>query len=137
MPMAKPVVASMWTMNYQLITSVIASVAPAISNLGLEVKELFMLAAVDDHPYPAGLSEACFMPKPTVTMYVKRLEAAGFLQRDIDKTDLRRHRLTLSSDGRNVTTQGMSVITDAFGKRLSRLGVAQQQELHVLLKKLV
>jgi DNA-binding MarR family transcriptional regulator len=126
-----------WSLHHRLVTSVIASVAPAIADLGLEVKELFMLAAVDDHPYPAGLSEACLMPKPTVTMYVKRLEAAGFLRREIDNADLRRHRLTLTADGRKVMTRGMSMLTEAFGQRLARLGVAQQQQLHGLLEKLV
>jgi DNA-binding MarR family transcriptional regulator len=135
--MAKTNVAKMWTLHYRLISSVIASVAPAIANLDLEVKELFMLAAVDDHPHPAALSEACRMPKPTVTMYVKRLEAAGFLKREIDSTDLRRHRLTLTADGRKATTRGMAMIAEAFGQRLARLGAAQQQELQRLLEKLV
>ena len=96
-----------------------------------------MLAEVDDHPHPAALAEARLMPKPTVTMYVKRLEAAGFLKREIDVTDLRRHRLTLTADGRKVTTRGMSMLAEAFGERLGCLGVAQQRELHRLFEKLV
>ena len=135
--MTKTNYTKMWFLHYRLISSVIASVAPAIADLGLEVKELFMLAEVDEHPHPAGLSEACLMPKPTVTMYFKRLEAAGFLKREIDGTDLRRHRLTLTPDGRKVMTRGMSMLAEAFGKRLAGLGVAQQQELHGLLEMLV
>jgi DNA-binding MarR family transcriptional regulator len=69
------------------------------------------------------------MPKPTVTIYVKRLEAPGYLKREIDNTDLRRHRLTLTDDGRNATAHSMSMIAEAFGKRLFRLGAAQQQDL--------
>jgi DNA-binding MarR family transcriptional regulator len=137
MPKAKPAVATMWTLHYRFITSVVASVAPAIAGLGLDVKELFMLAAVEEHPHPAALSEACFMPKPTVTMYVKRLEAAGYLKREIDTADLRRHRLTLTDDGRSVTAQGMALIGEAFGQRLGRLGAVQQRELQALLEKLV
>lgn len=106
-------------------------------DLGLEVKELFLLPEVDDHPHPAGLSEACLMPKPTVTTYVKRLEAAGLLKREIDSADLRRHRLTLIADGREVTMRGMAMIAEAFGRRLARLGAAQQQDLRGLLEKLV
>ena len=122
--MTKANFAKTWSLHYRLITSVIASIAPALAEIGLEVKELFLLAAVDDHPHPAELSGTCMIPKPTVTMYVKRLESAGFLKREIDSADLRRHRLTLTADGRKVTTRGMSMVTEAFGLRLSRLGVA-------------
>jgi len=40
------------------------------------------------------------MPKATVTVYLKRLEAAGFVRREIDPSDLRRHRLLLTATGR-------------------------------------
>lgn len=135
--MAKANFAKMWSLQYRLISSVIASVAPAIADLGLEVKELFMLTEVDEHPHPAALSSACLMPKPTVTMYVKKLEAAGFLRREIDSTDLRRHRLTLTVEGRKAMTRGMAILSEAFGERITRLGAAQQQELQALLEKLV
>ena len=134
---AKADFAKMWSLHHRLISSVIASVSSTIEDLGLEVKELFMLAAVDDHPYPAELSGACLMPKPTVTMYVKRLESAGFLKREIDSADLRRHRLALTAEGRKVMTRGMAALAEAFGERLARLGSVQQQELQVLLEKLV
>jgi hypothetical protein len=70
--------------------SVIATVTPNIAALGLETKELFLLGEVEAHPYPAELAAVLGMPKPTVTVYVKRLAAAGFLRREIDAADLRR-----------------------------------------------
>lgn len=129
--------AKMWSLHYRLISSVIAGVAPTLADLGLEVKELFMLAEIDDNPHPAALAGACLMPKPTVTMYVKRLEAAGYLKREIDSADLRRHRLTLTADGRKVMTRGMSMLAAAFGERLERLDSPEQQALRGLLEKLV
>lgn len=129
--------AKMWSLHYRLISSVIGGVAPTLADLGLEVKELFMLAEVDEHPHPAELAGACLMPKPTVTLYVKRLEAAGYLKRELDSADLRRHRLTLTTDGRKVMTRGMAMLAMAFGERLDRLNAAEQQELHRLLEKLV
>ena len=97
--MQKMDVGRIWSLNYRLLMSVITSVAPDITDLGLETKELFVLAEVDVHPHPAELAGVLSMPKPTVTMYVKRLEAAGFLRREIDGADLRRHRLILTSEG--------------------------------------
>jgi DNA-binding MarR family transcriptional regulator len=134
--MAKTDPATLWSLNYRLLTSVISSVAADIAALGLETKELFVLAAVDAHPYPAELATALCMPKPTVTVNLKRLEAAGFLRREIDTADLRRHRLALTPNGRKAMSRGLVLLSDAFGTRLGRLTTAQQAELRILLEKL-
>jgi DNA-binding MarR family transcriptional regulator len=89
--MSKTDVGKIWSLNYRLLMSVITAVAPGIAELGLETKELFVLSEVDAHPHPAELAKVLCMPKPSVTMYVKRLEAAGFLRREIDGADLRWH----------------------------------------------
>jgi DNA-binding MarR family transcriptional regulator len=125
-----------WSLNYQLMMSVITSVAPDIAALGLEAKELFVLAELDEHPHPAELACLLSMPKPTVTVYVKRLEAAGFLRREIDASDLRRHRLILTADGRRTLARGLALLLNAFGARLGRLSAAQQAELATLLGRL-
>ncbi len=129
-------VAKLWTLNYRLVGSVLAEVAAALQDLGIEVKELFLLAELDTHPHPAALAQTLLIPKPTVTVYVKRLEAAGFVKREIDSADLRRHKLSLTADGRKVMTRGLSLLVDTFGRRLGRLTAAQQAELKTLLEKL-
>jgi DNA-binding MarR family transcriptional regulator len=128
--------ARIWSLNYRLLMWVITSVAPDIAALGLETKELFVLAEVDEHPYPAELAATLCMAKPTVTVNVKRLEAAGFLRREIDAADLRRHRLILTPSGRKAMTRGLELLSQAFGARLDRLSAAQQKELRTLLEKL-
>jgi DNA-binding MarR family transcriptional regulator len=77
------------------------------------------------------------MPKATVTVYLKRLEAAGFVRREIDPADLRRHRLLLTSTGRQVAAHGLALLSAEFDKRLERLTVAQQKELKSLLERIV
>jgi DNA-binding MarR family transcriptional regulator len=134
MPKIDP--AKLWSLNYRLLMSVISSVAPDIAALGLETKELFVLAEVDEHPYPAELAASLCMPKPTVTVNLKRLEAAGFLRREIDTADLRRHRLGLTPDGRKAMSRGLALLSDAFAARLGRLSAAQQAALRTLLEKL-
>jgi DNA-binding MarR family transcriptional regulator len=134
--MPKIDVGRIWSLNFRLLMSVITSVAPDISELGLETKELFVLAEVDLHPHPAELAGVLSMPKPTVTIYVKRLEAAGFLRREIDSADLRRHRLILTPEGRKTMARGLALLAKAFGARLARLNSAQQSELATLLEKL-
>ena len=135
--MAKIDVTKVWSLHYRLVTSVITEVAPALRELGLEVKELFLLAELDDHPHPAGLADALLIPKPSVTMYTKRLEAAGLVKREIDSADLRRHRLSLTPDGRKAMTKGLALLTKTFGARMGRLTAAQQTELGDLLEKLL
>ena len=128
--------AKIWSLSYRLLMSVISHVTPDVSTLWLETKELFVLAALEEHPYPAELAATLSMPRPTVTVYVKRLEAAGFVSREIDAEDLRRHRLRLTPAGRKVMNQGMALLSGAFGERLGRLSAAQQEELRMLLEKM-
>jgi DNA-binding MarR family transcriptional regulator len=128
--------AKIWSLSYRLLMSVISHVTPDIVTLGVETKELFVLAALEEHPYPAELAATLSMPKPTVTVYVKRLEAAGLVSREIDAADMRRHRLRLTPAGRKVMHQGTKLLSDAFGERLGRLSTAQQEELRMLLEKM-
>lgn len=129
--------AKIWSLNYRVLLSVISCAEPDICALGVESKELFLLAEIDEHPYPAELSTALNMPKATVTVYLKRLEAAGFVRREIDPSDLRRHRLLLTPAGRRAAKQGMALLSDEFDKRLGRLTAAQQKNLKSLLEKIL
>jgi DNA-binding MarR family transcriptional regulator len=134
--MAKIEIPKLWALNYRLVASVIGEVASAVQALGIEVKELLLLSEVDAHPHPAALAEALLIPRPSITVYVKRLEAAQMLKREIDGADLRRHKLTLTPEGRKVMTRGLALLSEAFGRRLGRLTATQQSELKLLLEKL-
>ena len=129
--------AKVWSLNYRVLLSVISSVETDMTALGLDSKELFLLGEVDEHPYPAELAATLSMPKATVTIYLKRLEAAGFVRREIDPADLRRHRLLLTPAGRRATANGLALLSDAFNKRLERLTAAQQKELKNLLEQIL
>jgi DNA-binding MarR family transcriptional regulator len=135
--MAKIDAVKIWSLKYRLLTSVITKVAPDIAALGLEVKELFLLAEIDEHPHPAELAIRLSMPKPTVTVNLKRLEAAGLVRREIDPTDLRRHRLLVTPAGRKLMARGLALLSDAFSARLARLTAAEQGELKTLLEKMI
>ena len=129
--------AKIWSLNYRVLLSVVSCVEADITALGLDSKELFLLAEIDEHPYPAELAATMSMPKATVTVYLKRLEAAGFVRREIDPADLRRHRLQLTPAGRQATEDGLALLSDAFSKRLGRLTRAQQKELKNLLEQIL
>ena len=59
------------------------------------------------------------------------------VRREIDPSDLRRHRLLLTPAGRHVAADGLALLSDEFNKRLGRLTVAQQKDLRNLLEKIV
>jgi DNA-binding MarR family transcriptional regulator len=134
--MARIDASKVWSLNYRLISTVIVGVTPQLTGLGLEVKELFVLAAIDEHPHPAELAQVLCIPKPSITVYLKRLGNSGFLRREIDPSDLRRHRLTLTATGRKAMARGLTLLADAYGERLSRLSAAEQVQLATLLEKL-
>ena len=135
--MARADAVKIWSLNYRLLLSVISSVEPDLTALGLDSKELFLLAEIDERPYPAELAAAMCMPKATVTVYLKRLEAAGLVRREIDPADLRRHRLLLTAAGHETTTGGLAVLSEAFDARLGRLTSRQQGELKKLLEQIL
>jgi DNA-binding MarR family transcriptional regulator len=134
--MAKIDAVKLWSLNYRLLSSVITSVAPDIGALGIEVKELFVLAEIDEYPHPAELAVRLSMPKPSVTVYLKHLEAAGFVRREIDPADLRRHRLLVTPAGRKIMSRGLALLSDAFGVRLGRLTATEQAQLRALFEKM-
>lgn len=132
--MSKVDVARLWSLNFRIVNSTIVGVAGELAGLGLEPKELFVLAEIDGNPHPAALADALCMPKPTITVYLKNLESAGLVKREIDANDLRKHRLTVTPSGRKILTKGLALLSDAFGVRLSKLTTKQQIELQALLE---
>lgn len=129
--------ATLWSLQYRVSVTVLSDIAPEIAALGLDAKELFVLAEIDEHQYPADLADRLCMPRPTVTTNLKRLEGAGLVRREIDPQDLRRHRLHLTDAGREALSRGMAILVEAFGARLSRLSAAEQAQLQGMLERLV
>jgi DNA-binding MarR family transcriptional regulator len=120
---------ALWTLQFQVMTSLLADVAPRLRALRLEVKEFLLLSELDQHPNPADLARVLVTPKPSVTFMVKRMEALGYLKRELQPDDLRRFRLTLTPSGRTAMQSARQIFDQEFGRRLSRLTQAQRLEL--------
>jgi DNA-binding MarR family transcriptional regulator len=134
--MAKHSSWELWTLNFELAMSVMAEVEPRVRAHGLEMKELFLLGKLDEHPSPAALARALLTPKPSITFMVKRMEAAGFIRRETDRGDLRRFHLTLTPSGRRAMEAARTILEEAFEERLSRLSRAERAALGDLLERL-
>jgi len=127
---------TLWTLNLKVMTSLMADVAPRIRALRLEMKEFLLLGKLDEHPNPADLARALVTPKPSVTFMVKRMEALGYLRRELQSDDLRRFRLTLTPSGRSAMERARDIFDEEFGRRLSRLTQAQRAQLMRLFERM-
>jgi DNA-binding MarR family transcriptional regulator len=123
-------------LNLQLSTETLNAAAPEIEALGLEPKAFFVLDGIAEQPFPAGLARHLSMPKPTMTAYLKTLEAAGLVTRAIDTEDMRRHRIELTARGIEVLTAARASLARYYGARLDRLSAKDAAEFARLLSAL-
>jgi DNA-binding MarR family transcriptional regulator len=116
-PDACGILANLW----QLIQSVLDDSEADMEALGLTPKAFFLLAAVEEQPFPAEIARRMHLPPPTVTYLVKQLEEKGFLERRSEPGDLRKFRLVQTVAGRKALDQGQEVLGLVLGQRLQRL----------------
>ena len=77
------------------------------------------------------------MPKPTVTVYLKRLEAAGFCAARSMRPICGATGSCSRRRGARSPRDGLALLSDEFDERLGRLSAAQQKELKHLLEKIL
>jgi DNA-binding MarR family transcriptional regulator len=128
--------ATLFALNTRLSVELLAEATPAVEALGLEPKAFFVLDGLEQQPYPAELATRLSMPRPTITGYLKTLEARGFIRRDLDAQDLRRHRLALTPHGQSVLANARDILAACYSDRLDRLDAFERATFAALLKKL-
>ena len=106
---------------WRLLQAVSDESSSALQAIGLTPKSLGVLAAVEEHPFPAELARQMVLPPPTVTYIVKHLEARGFVERQAEPGDLRRFRLVVTAEGRRALREGSEAVGAFFAERLARL----------------
>lgn len=125
--------AQLWTLNHRLLTVVLDACSAEMAELGLETKEFFVLAEVAESPYPAELAVKLVIPKASVTVYVRNLVAKGFMRREIDDADLRRHRLVVTPQGEAARELAFKALATEFERRLAKIAPHDRDELRRIL----
>ncbi|WP_419995778.1 MarR family winged helix-turn-helix transcriptional regulator [Streptomyces boninensis] len=129
--------AQLWTLNQRLLSVVMDACTVELADLGLETKEFFVLAEVEASPYPAEIAAALLLPKASVTVYVRNLVAKGFIRREIDDADLRRHRLVLTTEGTEARARALTALAAEYDRRLARITPQDRTELQRILQELL
>jgi DNA-binding MarR family transcriptional regulator len=129
--------AHLWKLNQLLLTKVMNSCAEQFKALDLETKEFFVLDEIDKSRYPAELASVLMLPKASVTMYLRSLVEKGLVLREIDESDLRRHRLATSPKGRKVLAQALDALAGGFSTMMERVDERDRSELRRILLALV
>ncbi|WP_372351080.1 MarR family winged helix-turn-helix transcriptional regulator [Streptomyces sp. KL116D] len=129
--------AQLWTLNQKLLSVVMDACSGELAELGLETKEFFVLAEVAASPYPAEIATALMLPKASVTVYVRNLVAKGFIRREIDDADLRRHRLVLTAEGKDARGRALAALAAEYDRRLARITAQDRTELQRILQEML
>lgn len=111
------------------------------SGLDLELNKIgyyspvafFIMAALEDYPYPSQLADALTLPSPTVSFIVKKLEKSGFIVRSMEKTDLRRYRLTITEKGKFALNAGQEVMNKKARSLFNKFSESELEEFRKLI----
>ena len=96
---------------YSASRAMTAAYRPVLTEMNLTYPQYLVLLVLweqDDLPV-SSIGERLFLDSGTLTPLLKRLEAAGWLQRTRDSADERRVRITLTPAGRALQQQARSV----------------------------
>jgi DNA-binding MarR family transcriptional regulator len=98
---------------------------------GITASQLSILATVDRHGAMtlSDLAQHERVTPPTITATMSRLEAAGYVTREIDVSDKRVTRISLSREGRRFLERVRSRKNAYLTRRLSRLDAADRATL--------
>ncbi|MEV7084418.1 MarR family transcriptional regulator [Streptomyces sp. NPDC093085] len=129
--------AQLWTLNQRLLSVVMDACTQELAEAGLETKEFFVLAEVEASPYPAEIAAALLLPKASTTVYVRNLVAKGFIRREIDGADLRRHRLVLTAEGIEARDRALTALAAEYDRRLARITPRDRTELRRILQEML
>ena len=91
---------------------------PILDELGLTYTQYITIIAMweEDHQTVSGLGEKLFLESNTLTPILKKLEAAGYLERLRDPEDERQVRVSLTKTGRRLREKALKMsLTEATG----------------------
>ena len=105
------------------------------SRLGLTIPQRLSLLLIGRNPgiLASELASVLHLHRGTLSGVVRRLEAAGYVERTVDARDARRAGLTLTASGRSVNRRRAGTFEDAVRRVLGSIDPAERSAAeHVL-----
>ena len=98
---------------------------------GLSQQDVFLLSHIRKHPGVgvSALADAEQTSRPTMSLHVKRLEAAGLVARREDAEDARRSGLTVTAAGARKLDAIRRQRNDWLAARLAKLSPTEREQL--------
>ncbi|ADU50625.1 transcriptional regulator, MarR family [Thermaerobacter marianensis DSM 12885] len=121
---------------WRLQQVVLREATPCLERHGLFRMAPFALAMVRRCGTPSGVANALGLPAPTVSHILRRLEAEGWVVRQVDPGDLRRYRLALTPAGQEALAAARACLEAVMDRRLECLAPAERDALRRLLARL-
>ncbi|MET8850135.1 MarR family transcriptional regulator [Amycolatopsis sp. NPDC004625] len=123
----------------QLHRSGVGRIDAALAGSGVALREFYVLVCIGE----AGplsqqrVADRLGLDRSDLVKVLDRLEAAGWVRRERDTEDRRRHLLTLTEAGRATVGRVEEVSSAVTGELLGRLSPGEQETLHRLLLKAI
>ncbi|MDQ7808795.1 MarR family transcriptional regulator [Amycolatopsis sp. A133] len=121
----------------QLHRSGVGRIDAALAGRGVALRDYYVLVCIGEYGPLAQqrVADRLGLDRSDLVKVLDRLEAAGWVSRERDTEDRRRHVLTLTEDGRATVGTVEEVSAAVTGELLARLTPREQDTLHRLLLK--
>ncbi|MEU4251547.1 MarR family transcriptional regulator [Amycolatopsis sp. NPDC026612] len=121
----------------QLHRAGVGRIDAALAAHGVALRDYYVLVCIgEEGPLSQQrVADRLGLDRSDLVKVLDRLEAAGWVSRERDTEDRRRHVLTLTEDGRATVGKVEEVSSAVTGELLARLGPGEQETLHRLLLK--
>ncbi|WP_329048774.1 MarR family transcriptional regulator [Amycolatopsis sp. NBC_01488] len=121
----------------QLHRAGVARIDEALAGSGVALRDFYVLVCVGEFGPLAQqrVADRLGLDRSDLVKVLDRLEAAGWVRRERDTEDRRRHVLTLTADGRATVAKVEEVSAEVTGELLAKLSAREQETLHRLLLK--
>ncbi|EOD65144.1 MarR family winged helix-turn-helix transcriptional regulator [Amycolatopsis vancoresmycina] len=109
----------------------------ALAGSGVSLREFYVLVCIGESGplSQQRVADRLGLDRSDLVKVLDRLEAAGWVLRERDTEDRRRHLLTLTGAGRATVEHVEEVSSAVTGELLGRLSPGEQETLHRLLLK--
>lgn len=89
---------------------------------GLDLRRYFIMQAIaHGQNYPKQLSEKMDIPSTLLSRYLDGLNTQGYIERQIDREDSRRVRLSVTAEGQKALDECQTTILKHTSERLQKL----------------